>query len=71
MVVLDPHDPVRRPVGVLTDRDIVRGQVSKGVDLYCLTVEDMMSRNPLSLRIETSLAEGIDAMSARAMRRAP
>lgn len=71
LVVLDPHDPKRRPVGMLTDRDIVRGQVFKGADLYCLTVGDVMSTHPLCLGIEMSLADGIDAMNARAVRRAP
>jgi CBS domain-containing protein len=71
LVVVDLHDPQRRPLGMLTDRDIVRGQVSKGADLHCLTVGDVMSRNPLSLTSDMSLAEGIDAMNARAVRRAP
>jgi CBS domain-containing protein len=71
LVVVDPQDPQRRPVGMLTDRDIVRGQVNKGADLHCLTVGDVMSRNPLSLTNEMSLTEGIKAMNARAVRRAP
>ena len=71
LVILDPHDPARRPIGILTDRDIVRGQIAKRADLYCLTVDDVMSRNPLSLRSDMSIAEGIDAMNARAVRRAP
>jgi CBS domain-containing protein len=71
LVVIDMNDPQRRPLGILTDRDIVRGQVTKRADLYCLTVGDVMSRNPLCLRSDMSLAEGIDAMNARAVRRAP
>jgi CBS domain-containing protein len=71
LVVLDPRDPQRRPIGMLTDRDIVRGQLFKGADLYCLTVGDVMSMHPLCLGIETNLAAGIDAMNARAVRRAP
>lgn len=71
LVVLAPHDPQRRPIGMLTDRDIVRGQVFKGADLYCLTVGDVMSSSPLCLDVEMSLADGIDAMNARAVRRAP
>jgi len=71
LVVIDSHDPDRRPVGMLTDRDIVRGQVFKGADLYCLTVGDVMSMHPLCLGVEMSIADGIDAMNARAVRRAP
>ncbi len=71
LVVLDPHDPKRRPIGMLTDRDILRGQIARGADLHCLTVEDVMSRNPLSLPLGMSLEEAIEALNARAVRRAP
>jgi CBS domain-containing protein len=71
LVVLDPHDPQRRPQGMLTDRDILRGQIARGADLHCLTVGDVMSRDPLGIRLDTSLEEAIEAMNARAVRRAP
>ena len=71
LVVLDPHDPQHRPKGMLTDRDIVCGQILKQADLYCLTVGDVMSHDPLTLRIDTTLAKGIDAMNLRGVRRAP
>lgn len=71
LVVLEPHDPDRRPIGLLTDRDIVRGQLARQADLHCLTVGDVMSSNPLCLGVEMSLADGIDALNARAVRRAP
>lgn len=71
LVVLDPHDPKRRPEGILTDRDIVRGQLTKGADLHCLTVGDVMTRNPLLLQLHMSLSEGIAALTSRAVRRAP
>lgn len=71
LVILDMTDPQRRPQGILTDRDILRGQLSKGADLHCLVVGDVMSRDPLCLRIDMTLAEGLEAMKARAVRRAP
>jgi CBS domain-containing protein len=71
LVVLDPQDPQRRPQGILTDRDIVLGQLSKSADLHCLTVGDVMSRDPMCLRIDMSLEESLAAMNARAVRRAP
>ncbi len=71
LVVVYTEDPQRRPRGILTDRDIVRGQLSKDADLYCLTVGDVMSRDPLCLRTDMSLGEGIEAMNSRAVRRAP
>jgi CBS domain-containing protein len=71
LVVLDMHDPQRQPQGILTDRDIVRGQLIKGADLHCLTVGDVMTRNPLVLRISMGLSEGIEALTSRGVRRAP
>ncbi len=71
LVVLDMHDPQRQPRGFLTDRDIVRGQLLKGADLYCLTVGDVMTRNPLVLPLDMSLSEGIEALRSRGVRRAP
>jgi CBS domain-containing protein len=71
LVVLDPHDPQRRPLGMLTDRDIVRGQIEKAADLFCLTVGDIMTRNPTVIPVTTSLADAIDALTSRSVRRAP
>jgi len=71
LVVLDRRDPLRKPQGILTDRDIVQGQVIKGADLHCLTVGDVMTRNPLVLRLSMSLSDGIEALRSRGVRRAP
>jgi CBS domain-containing protein len=71
LVVVDPRASIQRPVGILTDRDIVCGQLRRSEDLYCLTVEDVMTRDPLTLPAGGELAEAIEVMSARAVRRAP
>ncbi|HUN25762.1 MAG TPA: CBS domain-containing protein [Steroidobacteraceae bacterium] len=71
LVVTDAQDLRRRPIGVLTDRDIVRGQLSHAADLYCLTVGEVMSREPLVVSIDLGIGEAIEAMNARAVRRAP
>jgi len=71
LVVVDPSSPKRRPIGMLTDRDIVRGQLQRDADLYCLTVGDVMSREPLTLPGDCELAEAIEDMNSRGVRRAP
>jgi CBS domain-containing protein len=71
LVVVDSLDPLRRPVGILTDRDVVRGQLAKGADLYCLVVRDVMTEKPLTLRSTQDTGDAIEAMNARAVRRAP
>ncbi len=71
LVVLRRGDPLRQPVGILTDRDIVRGEFRRGTDLYLLTVGDVMTTDPLVLRTDLGLAEAIEALHARSVRRAP
>src|SRR5262249_39197683 len=38
LVIVEPGDRQKRPLGILTDRDIVRGQLLKSADLHCLLV---------------------------------
>ncbi|HYB32158.1 MAG TPA: CBS domain-containing protein [Steroidobacteraceae bacterium] len=71
LVVVDPRDPQQRPLGIITDRDIVRGQLERSADLYCLTVADVMTRDPLTVAADAGLGEAIRAMSERGVRRAP
>ncbi len=71
LVVVDSHDPRQRPLGILTDRDIVRGQVEGRADLHCLTVGDVMTRDPLTIAAKAELSEAIGALRARGVRRAP
>jgi CBS domain-containing protein len=61
----------RKPVGILTDRDLVRGQLRRGADLFCLTVEDVMTPDPLTVGIDMGVTEAIAALHARGVRRAP
>jgi CBS domain-containing protein len=72
LVVVEANDEQqRRPVGMLTDRDIIRGQLLKAADLHCLVVRDVMSPCPLVLSADTELFEAIEALNARGVRRAP
>src|SRR3569832_2199763 len=49
LVVVEPtpFEGGYKPVGVLTDRDIVVGVVAKQVDLRSFRVSDLMSRQPV------------------------
>lgn len=71
LVVVEPGTPARHPVGILTDRDIVRGQLRRGADLFCLTVGDVMTEKPLALTADMDIAVAIEALNAKAVRRAP
>jgi len=68
---VDSLDTARRPIGILTDRDVVRGQLAKGADLYCLVVRDVMTEKLLTLRSNQDTEDAIEAMNDRGVRRAP
>jgi len=59
------------PVGVLTDRDVLRGQIRRRADLFALSVQDVMTADPLTLLESEELAAGICKLRARGVRRAP
>lgn len=71
--VVVTRSPTDAPValGMITDRDIVRAQLDQHADLSFLGAEQVMSRDPLVLNEGLSIAEGIERMRARGVRRAP
>lgn len=71
LVVVETRGTARKPIGMLTDRDIVRGQLRLGADLFCLTVGDVMTPDPLTLSGNLGTTEAIEALHARGVRRAP
>ena len=71
VVVIEERADRRVPVGIVTDRDIVRVQLQRSTDLFCLSVGQAMSVNPLVLLQSESLDEAIQHLKARGVRRAP
>ncbi len=69
LVVVDADDGSCRPVGIVTDRDIVCGQVNRAANLHCLSVADVMTVKPLTLPEHTGVAEAIEAMTQMGVRR--
>lgn len=63
-------DPVtRRPIGVITDRDIVLRVVAPGKSTFDFTVGDVMSGDPITLRVDATFHECARAMMAHRVRR--
>jgi CBS domain-containing protein len=60
-----------QPVGIITDRDIVRAQLTHVADLSRLCVADVMTKSPLTLRNDEELEDAIETLRARGVRRAP
>ncbi len=71
VVVVEQREQAMVPVGIVTDRDIVCGQLAHGADLFCLTVGDVMTRAPTTIPEEDGLSEAIRRLSSRGVRRAP
>jgi len=71
LVVVGRGDAAGRPVGILTDRDVVRGQLRRLTDLFCLTSGDVMTKDPLVFRRHMEVTEAIEALCAHGIRRAP
>ena len=71
LVVVDELADGRRPVGMLTDRDIVTAVVAKEVDPATLCVEDLMSTD-IATALETdSMTDMLGAMRRKGLRRLP
>lgn len=71
VIVVEDRGEQRIPIGIITDRDIVRAQFSRAADLFCLAVGRVMTPNPLTLNEKATMDEAIEKMRARGVRRAP
>ncbi len=71
LVVVAPGDTLQRPLGILTDRDILRGQVAEAADLHCLAVDTVMTRRPLCIHADEEITEAITTLASHGVRRAP
>ena len=72
LVVTERKAGVTRPVGVLTDRDIVVAVVAvPGARPEGIRVGDVMSEQPRVARDDDGLAEAVKAMSEAGVRRLP
>ena len=71
-VIVTEGAPQRlRAIGMITDRDIVRAQLERMADFSRLCAADVMTRNPLVILAEESVAGAIAHLRARGVRRAP
>ena len=71
VVVVSKFETRPYPVGIITDRDIVRAQLEHVADLSRLRVADVMTKPVLTLRDEATVEAAIESLRARGTRRAP
>jgi CBS domain-containing protein len=68
--VVDNVD-TRRPIGMVTDRDIACRAVAKGLNALELTARDCMSSPSVTVKEDASLDEAIQLMEDNKVRRLP
>lgn len=72
LVVVEPEaDGSQRPVGVLTDRDIVITVVARETDPHSLRVEDIMTQQPVTASTSDSIDKTLRDMRRVGVRRLP
>ena len=71
LIVYREQDALRKPLGVLTDRNLVLGVMARDVDPHAVTVDDIMSRQPLVATEADELSDMLHAMRFAGIRRVP
>ena len=71
VVVVDGMGDSARPVGMITDRDLVIEVLAQEVPLEAVKLEDIMTRDPIIAREDEDLWETLQQMRDRGVRRCP
>lgn len=68
LVVVDGE---MRPVGIVTDRDLVISIMAEGISPEAITVEEIMSKNLITVDEDTDLFDMLRILSENSIRRLP
>ena len=71
IVVSEVKDGVRKPVGIVTDRDVVIEVVCNALDPKTLRLGEIMTENLAAVRERDGVFETLQLMRSRGIRRAP
>jgi CBS domain-containing protein len=71
VIVYRAQDELRKPVGVVTDRDIVLQVLARDINAHSVRVEDVMTRQPLVANESDDLSDALQAMRFAGIRRIP
>lgn len=71
VVVVSMDGKVTRPIGVVTDRDLVVAAFAEDVDLDAVSVKDVMSPDLIAATAEDDLWYTVQRMSDKGVRRLP
>lgn len=71
LVVVSRDTDGDRPIGILTDRDIVVEVLAEEVAVDSVTIEDVMTRSPVTAREDEDIFTTMETMRAKGIRRIP
>lgn len=71
MVVVDSHSPAGSPVGIVSERDVVRGLHTHGADVLARPVSEIMTTEVLTCGLESSVNDLSVLMTESRMRHVP
>lgn len=71
LIVYREGDELLKPIGVLTDRDLVLAVLARNVDPHAVTVGDVMTRQPLIANESDELNDTLQGMRLAGVRRVP
>jgi len=71
VIVVDELDGRKVPCGIVTDRDIVIGLVAQGLDADTIAVSDLMTMEIIVARELDGVADTLEVMRVKAVRRMP
>lgn len=71
VIVVDQEEGAPRPLGILTDRDIVLEILAEDVDLEAVNVGDVMSYELQTVGEDIKLLDAIKVMRVKGIRRLP
>jgi signal-transduction protein with cAMP-binding, CBS, and nucleotidyltransferase domain len=71
LVIVEMQQGLTKPVGIITDRDLVIEILAEGIDLNTVTVGDVMSFALLKISEQESVFDTAQRMRARGVRRVP
>ena len=71
LVIVDEHDPLRKPRGIVTDRDIVVEVVASGLDAKAIAIGEIVQRPVVTVTSDAPYADVVRAMSVHGVRRLP
>lgn len=71
VIVVDHRNDQNKPIGIVTDRDIVLELVAKEIDVSSVTAGDIMSTDLLVVDENEQLSDVIEKMRSKGVRRVP